>query len=203
MTTDIPIHCAHSKIADPRNLIANPRNPNKHPDRQIATLAEIIRAQGWRNPITVSKRSGFVVTGHGRLAAALLLGTNAVPVDEQDFANDAAEWAHLIADNRLAELAEIDEGELKQMLADLKLEDGFDLSLTGFDEHEIEGMLAGIDTLDAEPSEAKEQAHYLRIGKRKIEIQAQEEAAILAAVEEAETDGAFVAALLMALTKQK
>jgi ParB-like chromosome segregation protein Spo0J len=68
-------------------------------------LTRIIRHQGWRNPIVVSARSGFVIAGHGRLAAARLLGVDQVPVDVQEFATEADEWAHLVADNRIAELS--------------------------------------------------------------------------------------------------
>jgi ParB-like chromosome segregation protein Spo0J len=119
-------------LADVTSLIANPRNPNRHPDKQIAMLAKIIRHQGWRAPITVSNRSGFVVTGHGRLEAAKLLQVEKVPVDRQDFATEADEWAHLIADNRIAELAEIDNTELSELLKEL---DGkIELDLAGFDD---------------------------------------------------------------------
>ena len=55
------------------DLVPHPRNPNKHGDNQIALLAKIIGNQGWRNPIVVSERSGFIVAGHGRLGAARVL----------------------------------------------------------------------------------------------------------------------------------
>lgn len=163
----IPIHCAFTDLAHPASLVPFPRNPNTHPDRQIAALAEIIRAQGWRNPIVVSNRSGYIVAGHGRLAAALLLNETQVPVDRQDFENDAAEWAHIIADNRIPELAQSDEGALKQLLCDLKLEEGANLNLTGFDESEIERMLAGVDHLGDEPEnkDAKDSAAWLKLSK--------------------------------------
>jgi ParB-like chromosome segregation protein Spo0J len=128
----VKVHCAHGRMVDVTTLIPNPRNPNKHGDKQIALLAKIIRHQGWRAPITVSKRSGFVVTGHGRLEAAKLLQVELVPVDEQDFATEADEWAHLIADNRIAELAEIDGSELSGLLKELEGA-GLELDLTGFD----------------------------------------------------------------------
>jgi hypothetical protein len=137
----VKVHCAHGRMVDVTTLIPNPRNPNKHGDKQIALLAKIIRHQGWRAPITVSKRSGFVVTGHGRLEAAKLLQVELVPVDEQDFATEADEWAHLIADNRIAELAEIDGGELAALLRDLESVDGFDLDLSGFDKDEAADLI--------------------------------------------------------------
>jgi ParB-like chromosome segregation protein Spo0J len=126
------VHCAHAKMVDVVELIPNPRNPNKHGDKQVAMLAKIIRHQGWRAPITVSKRSGFIVTGHGRLEAAKLLQVQTVPVDFQDFATEADEWAHLVADNRIAELAEIDSGGLSGLLKELEAS-GMDLDLAGFD----------------------------------------------------------------------
>ena len=67
----IPVFCAYDKLVDPKDLVGNPRNPNQHPKDQIKLLAHIIQSQGWRAPITVSVQSGYVVRGHGRLAAAL------------------------------------------------------------------------------------------------------------------------------------
>ena len=135
----IPVHCAHARLADVTTLVPNPRNPNKHGDAQVALLAKIIR-QGWRAPITISKRSGFIVTGHGRLQAALLLQVEQVPVDEQDFATEADEWAHLVADNRIAELAETDGALLKDLLGDLDT-GAFDMDITGFDAAELERVI--------------------------------------------------------------
>lgn len=81
----IPVQCAYSELREPSSLVPHPKNPNGHPEEQIRLLAKIIRHQGWRNPIVVSARSGFVVAGHGRLEAALLLGAVDVPVDVQEF----------------------------------------------------------------------------------------------------------------------
>lgn len=60
-----PVFCAHDKIVPIKELRENPLNPNKHPDDQIRALAAIIKATGWRQPITVSTRSGLIVKGHG------------------------------------------------------------------------------------------------------------------------------------------
>ena len=153
----IAVHCAHARMVDVVELIPNPRNPNKHGDKQVAMLAKIIRHQGWRAPITVSKRSGFIVTGHGRLEAAKLLQVQTVPVDFQDFATEADEWAHLVADNRIAELADIDGGELSGLLKELEAA-GMDLDLAGFDTEalgEVEGFDAPESDVDAEPQTDK------------------------------------------------
>jgi len=137
--SDPAVFCAHTELVETEKLVPNPRNPNRHPESQIKLLAKIIRAQGWRNPIVVSKRSGFVIKGHGRLDAAKLLECERVPVDFQDYENEAAEWADMLADNRIAELAETDDEELKKLIQEL---DGqIDLDLTGFDAVSIEELL--------------------------------------------------------------
>jgi len=138
----IPVFCAFDELADVVALVPNPRNPNKHPDEQISLLARIIKAQGWRAPITVSNRSGFVVRGHGRLEAAKRLGVDVVPVDRQDYANEAEEWADLIADNRLAELAETDESLLKDLLTEVA-GTNLDPELTGYTTDAIDDLIAG------------------------------------------------------------
>jgi len=137
----IPVFCACDEVAPIESIIGNPRNPNTHPDRQIELLAHIIEAQGWRVPITVSNRSGYVVRGHGRLAAARLLGKSEVPVDRQDYANEASEWADLIADNRIAELAEVEGPMLKDLIEELDTGE-IDLTLTGFGEDELARMMS-------------------------------------------------------------
>jgi len=138
--SSIPVHCSYARLADVTSLVANPRNPNKHSDKQVALLAKVIRHQGWRAPITVSKRSGFIVTGHGRLAAALLLQVEQVPIDEQDFATEADEWAHLVADNRIHELAELDRAALRELAESLDSGD-FDMDVTGFDALALEELM--------------------------------------------------------------
>ncbi|MFR2694368.1 MAG: hypothetical protein ACLTBV_30990 [Enterocloster bolteae] len=47
----------------------------------MRALAAIIKATGWRQPITVSTRSGLIVKGHGRLAAAKYGKFKEAPVD--------------------------------------------------------------------------------------------------------------------------
>jgi len=137
-------------MAEPGTLKPNPANPNRHSAHQIQLLAAIIQEQGWRAPITVSKRSGLIVRGHGRLEAALLMGCDRVPVDEQDYANEAEELADLLADNRLSELAELDEGDLKKVIERLREADpSFDVELTGFMEDEIAKLFADAADEDA------------------------------------------------------
>lgn len=136
----IPVYCRYDEAVDIDRITGHPRNPNKHGDEQIALLAKIIKTSGWRNPICVSNRSGFVIKGHGRLMAARVLGVDLVPVEYQDYANEAEEYNDLIADNRIAELAERDMGIIKDLLEELDT-GANDMDLTGYAEAEIERLM--------------------------------------------------------------
>jgi ParB-like chromosome segregation protein Spo0J len=136
-TTDTPeIHCKHTKLVPIEDLRPHPQNPNGHPDKQIALLAKNIRHLGWRHPIIVSELTGFVVAGHARIEAAKLLNLASVPVDFQPFASETEERAYLVADNRIAELAEIQNDAIQSLLAELDGE-GLDMDLTGFDSESL------------------------------------------------------------------
>jgi hypothetical protein len=66
------------------------------------------------------------------------MGAEKVPVDYQDYASEAEELADLLADNRLSELAELDEDDLKRVIESIRTSDpSFDVELTGFMEDEI------------------------------------------------------------------
>ena len=162
LASGIPVHCAHLRIADVTSLVPNPRNPNKHGDTQVALLAKIIRHQGWRAPITISRRSGFIVTGHGRLEAAKLLQVAEVPVDEQDFATEADEWAHLIADNRIAELADADRAMLRDLAEELDTGD-FDMDLTGFDYTALEELMTAAPPQPPPPEGGSNTTHGMSL----------------------------------------
>jgi hypothetical protein len=127
------INCAHQKLLPLDQLTPHPANANSHPKRQIEMLAKVMKYQGWRHPIVVSKLSGFIVAGHGRLAAAKLNGWTEAPVDVQDFEDKVQETAFLYADNKIAELAEHDDELMKLGVLDLNLSDDFDFELMGLD----------------------------------------------------------------------
>lgn len=139
----VPVFCAHDAIVDVTKLVPNPKNPNQHPDNQIQLLGRIIRQAGWRQPITVSKRSGFIVKGHGRLAAALLEGMKEAPVDYQNYTTEAEEYADLVADNRIAELAETDNKLLADIFAEIDTGE-IPMELTGYTEDEVEGLVTAL-----------------------------------------------------------
>ena len=120
-------------------LIPFARNPRTHSDAQVAKLAASIVEFGWTNPVLVDGSQG-IIAGHGRLAAARKLGLAEVPVIELGHLTLAQKRAYVIADNRLALDAGWDEEMLAIELAELS-ESGYDLTLTGFTNDEIEELL--------------------------------------------------------------
>lgn len=123
------IHCAYNSLVPINELKPHPKNRNKHPEEQIQRLAEILKYQGWRYPVKVSKLSGFVTSGHGRIEAAKLNGWKEVPVNFQDYENEDQEYADLTADNSIASWAELDFSRINQDLADLGPD--FDVDMLG------------------------------------------------------------------------
>ena len=161
------VYCAHSQMVEIEKVVPNPRNPNKHSEKQIALLSKIIAAQGWRAPITVSTRSGFIVRGHGRLLAARKLGLAEVPVDYQAYETEAAEWADLIADNRLSELSETDELLLKDLLQELGTSE-LDLELTAYTADEIDQMLGSAKEVQEDDFDADKALSEIDEAKTKL-----------------------------------
>lgn len=129
--------CAHDALVDVHTLQPNPKNPNAHPARQIELLAKIISYQGQRSPIVVSNRSGFIVKGHGRLDAVKKLGWAQAAVDYQDYENEAQEYADMVADNKIAELAEHDDNAMIDGIKTLGITDFELLGLDGFSLPEV------------------------------------------------------------------
>ncbi|MCP4569050.1 MAG: site-specific DNA-methyltransferase [FCB group bacterium] len=137
----IPVHCACDDIVPIAKIKPYPQNANMHPYDQVLLLAKLIHGNGWRGPITISNQSGFVVRGHGRLAAAKKLEAMVVPVDYQDYENEELERADRLADNKIQELSEWDRSLLKDELSDLDSGVLGDMDLTGFMEPDLEELM--------------------------------------------------------------
>ncbi|MEW6505506.1 MAG: ParB/Srx family N-terminal domain-containing protein [Chloroflexota bacterium] len=135
-TEKAKVYCAFDKMVPLAEIKPNPKNPNQHPQEQIALLAKIITEQGWRCPITVSTRSGYIVRWHCRLEAARRAGLKEAPVDYQDYETDEAEIADLIADNKIHELSILDEDLALELVRGLD-QLGFDVELAGYDREDI------------------------------------------------------------------
>ena len=118
------------------SILPNPRNARTHSAQQIQQIARSIERFGFNNPVLVDQNNQ-IIAGHGRVAAAKLLGYDTVPTLRVEHLSNEEKRAYIIADNRLAERAGWDNTILAvelQGLSDL----GFDVELTGFEIPEIE-----------------------------------------------------------------
>jgi len=121
------------------------RNPRKN-EAAVDRMCASIREFGFAVPV-LARSDGTVVDGHLRLKAARKLGswpggdTTTIPVILCDEWTDAQVKAFRILVNRSATWADFDEELLALELQELSEAD-FDLSLTGFDPGEIDGLLA-------------------------------------------------------------
>ena len=114
-------------------------NARTHSKRQIRQLADSIARFGFTNPVLVAD-DDTILAGHGRVAAAKLLGMTHVPTVRLTHLTAAERRAYVIADNKLALNAGWDQELLAielQALVDLD----FDVELTGFSLAEVDLVL--------------------------------------------------------------
>lgn len=132
------VFCSFTKLVPISEIKEHPKNPNHHDREQIEILANVIKATGWRTPIGVSTRSGFIIRGHGRFAAAKALGLTQVPVDFQNYETESQELADLLADNKIADLGQIDFQGVSSILKDIPPDQQL---FSGFRDFEIAPLL--------------------------------------------------------------
>src|SRR5271169_2737503 len=114
------------------------KDARKIPLRAIDKVAASLQEFGWQQPIVVDKE-GVIVVGHVRRLAALQLGWTEAPVTV--FQGTAAQArAYRLMDNRSHQEADWDLDLLAPEIAELSAL-SFDLSLTGFNVHELDVLL--------------------------------------------------------------
>ena len=120
------------------SLIPYARNSRTHSDEQVAQISASIKEFGFTNPVLIDSNDG-IIAGHGRVLAARKLGMNEVPCIRLGHLSDTQKRAYVIADNKLALNAGWDNEALTVEFASL-VDDGFDISLTGFSLEEIDAL---------------------------------------------------------------
>ena len=133
---------------DPKVLKPYDRNARTHSKKQIRQIADSIERFGWTNPVLIDGQDQ-IVAGHGRVAAAKLLGIDEVPTIRLEYMSEVEIRAYVIADNRLAELADWDDEILAIELQAL-VELDFDVEVTGFETAEIDLLIDGLDAPGAD-----------------------------------------------------
>jgi ParB-like chromosome segregation protein Spo0J len=120
-------------------LIPYARNARTHSDEQVAQIAASIKEWGWTTPVLIDEDGG-IIAGHGRVMAARKLGIEEVPTMVATGWTKAQKQAYVLADNQLPQNAGWDMDLLSVEMKDLDTE-GFDLSLIGFGDDMLAGLL--------------------------------------------------------------
>ena len=126
-------------------LVFYARNPRKN-DAAVDRMCARIREFGFKVPV-LARSDGTIVDGHLRIKAARKLGTwpggdiGQIPIILCDEWSEAQVKAFRLMVNRSVSWADWDEELLSLELQELSAAD-FDLSLTGFNPGEIDGLLA-------------------------------------------------------------
>lgn len=110
-------------------------NRKDHPEDQVAALADLIKAHGFRDPLIVDQDTMEVVAGNGTLMAAKLLGMKEVPCTLQSFESEEKRYAFSISHNAIQTWSQID---LSKIHIDLEQMEPFDLSDLGFRDFQFE-----------------------------------------------------------------
>ena len=142
------------KVSD---LTPYARNSRTHSDEQVAQIAASIKEWGWTVPVLIEPDGG-IIAGHGRVMAAQRLGITEVPCMVADGWSEAQKRAYIIADNKLALNAGWDDEMLRTEFAELS-DLGFDLSLTGFGDDDLDALLHDAD--DRAPIDDSDDAESL------------------------------------------
>lgn len=129
------------------DLVPYENNPRKN-DHAIPKVVAAITEFGFRVPLLI-KDDGTIIDGHLRYKAAISAGLIEVPCLLADGMSEEQIRAFRISVNKVAELAKWDIGLLQLELAALG-ESGFDLSVIGYDEYELDDLLG-------EPAPEKDQ----------------------------------------------
>jgi DNA modification methylase len=146
------------KWVSPHALKRNARNARTHSKKQIRQIADSILAFGFVVPLVVDETKTTLL-GHGRLAAAIDLDLKTVPVIVLEGLSEAKKRALVLADNKIAENAGWERKRLSlelPELAELLIEEGLDISITGFEPVEIDQIAIDFEEDTSDPADTVE-----------------------------------------------
>lgn len=128
-----PLRVDYRKTSELKPAASDPR---QHPPEQIDKIRRSIEAVGWTKPIIVDEKLE-ILAGRGAWLAAQQMGLAEVPTIMRAGLTAAQKRAYRLADNRIAEGSTWDAGLLAAEFKALTSM-GFDVSLTGFSQTEVD-----------------------------------------------------------------
>lgn len=108
--------------ADPRSLIANPRNWRKHPKTQADAISGVLGEVGWVQDVIVNRTTGRLVDGHLRVEVAIQTKQATIPVTYVDL-SEAEEALILATFDPISAMANADAKILRDLLDDVSTGD--------------------------------------------------------------------------------
>lgn len=133
------------------DLKPHPDNVRVHTDEQVDMLVKSFKEFGFVVPVLVDEKD-TILSGHGRVAAALKMGLKTVPTIDAKHLTEAQKKAFLIADNALVERGGWDDSALSQLVLELDTMK-FDLDVIGVEPDKLHVMLEDARTSFLEPGE--------------------------------------------------
>lgn len=121
-------------------------NARKHSDKQIDMIAKSLRKYGFLNPVLINDKN-MILAGHGRVEAAKRIGLKIVPCVQISHLTPDEQKEYILADNRLAELAEWDNDMLSDELKSLSI----DFNDIGFDKSFLRSQKQALTDEDKVP----------------------------------------------------
>lgn len=143
-------------MRSPAELTPYNGNARTHSKKQVRQIADSITRFGFTVPVLIDE-ADTILAGHGRVLAAKLLGSAAIPCILVEGMSVDEKRAYVLADNAIALKSGWDKsalaGEFKALL-----KHGFNMEATGFDWPEIDKVLVDFKEESTEPV-AKEDRH--------------------------------------------
>lgn len=130
-----PTHCAMVSVND---LTPYEKNPKNHNDKDIGLIIKSIRRNGWGDALLVCPETKEVLSGNGRLMAAIHMGLSEVPVVyAPDGLSEKQKADLVIASNKLVEVSDYN-GNLELLMDEFGLNaDDFGIEVPEFDMNQV------------------------------------------------------------------
>ena len=136
----------------PEDLKPWSNNPRTHSEKQLTKLRASIQKFGFTAPV-LTDESGVILSGHGRVHAAMSLGLPTIPTRVLTGLTETQKSAYVIADNKIAALSKWDDALLKSEL-EILIQQDFDIEVTGFSTAEIDIMFDDVnDSVASNPDD--------------------------------------------------
>lgn len=141
-------------VRDIASLKPYASNARTHSKKQLNQIAKSIERFGFTNPVLIGDDLQ-IIAGHGRVAAAKLLGLTSVPTLALSHLSADERRAYVLADNKLALNAGWDPELLAIELQGL-IDVDFDVGLTGFSIAEVDFIIEAAGDANPKTRDAKE-----------------------------------------------